>query len=152
MKPRETGVRVQKRLTAAPEKVFHAFADAALVARWLRPSRDIKLSVLDFDFKVGGSYRFAYDRPDGVRMVVGGTYRAIERPARLVFTWLIEVPDEHAGLETIVTISIEAVAGGSELTIQHDRFDRSDAAGRHEAGWAGALELLGELLLEGAAS
>jgi uncharacterized protein YndB with AHSA1/START domain len=142
-------VQVRKQLKAAPAKVFGAFADATLVAKWLRPSPDIKLSVLDFDFRVGGSYRFAYDTPEGMRMVVGGVYRAIAPNERLAFTWLIEPPDEHAGIETFVTVSIKAVAGGSELTIQHDRFDRADAEARHEAGWGGALELLDGLLSKG---
>ena len=66
-----TGAHVRRVLAASPERVFNAFADAQLVARWLRPSPEIKLSVLAFEFRVGGAYRFAYDVPTGERMVVG---------------------------------------------------------------------------------
>jgi uncharacterized protein YndB with AHSA1/START domain len=77
---------VRRRFSAGPEKVFAAFADAALVTRWLAPSAEVTLTVLQFEFRVGGSYRFAYDVPGSGTMHVNGVYRAIERrrtdPAR----------------------------------------------------------------------
>jgi uncharacterized protein YndB with AHSA1/START domain len=79
-------------------------------------------------------------------MVVGGQYRSIQAPTRLVFSWLIEPPDVHAGIESQVTVSIAASAAGSELVILHERFGRADANARHAEGWAGALEQLQRLL------
>lgn len=135
-------VQLRRLLDATPERVFAAFADPTLVARWLRPSPDIKLTVLSFDFRVGGSYRFAYDVADGQRMVVGGGFRAIEPPTRLVFSWLIEPPDEHAGIDSEVTVQLVPRGKSTELAIQHAHFGRSDAERRHEQGWSGALALL----------
>ncbi|HKE20204.1 MAG TPA: hypothetical protein VKB80_35260 [Kofleriaceae bacterium] len=43
------GVEVRRFLDASPDRVFAAFSDAALVARWLRPSPDIVLTVLALD-------------------------------------------------------------------------------------------------------
>jgi uncharacterized protein YndB with AHSA1/START domain len=65
---------------------------------------------------------------------------------RIVFTWLIEPPDEHAGIESQVTVTITASGAGTELVIQHDRLGRADADARHEEGWHGALAQL-ELLV-----
>lgn len=141
-----TGVLVRRRLSASAERVFAAFADPALVARWLRPSPEVMLTVLEFDFRPDGSYRFAYDVPDGRRMIVGGTYRMIERPTRIVFSWLIEPPDEHAGIDSEVTVTFESRGNATELTIRHARFGRDDADARHAEGWRGALELLETLL------
>ena len=76
------GALVRRVLSASPARVFDAFADPALVAQWLRPSPAVKLTVLAFDFRHGGAYRFAYDVPNEGRMLVGGTFRTIERPAR----------------------------------------------------------------------
>jgi uncharacterized protein YndB with AHSA1/START domain len=50
------------------------------------------------------TYRGAYDVSDGQRMVVGRTFRAIQAPSRLVFSWLLEPPDEHAGIDSHVTV------------------------------------------------
>lgn len=145
MKPTERA-EVHRRLSATPERVFAAFARAEIVAQWLTPSPDVKLTVLELDFREGGHYRFAYDTPEGQRMLVGGVYRSIETPSRLVFSWLIEPPDVHAGIESQVTVSIAPNADGSDLFILHERFERSDANARHAEGWAGALEQLQRLL------
>jgi uncharacterized protein YndB with AHSA1/START domain len=106
----------------------------------------VKLTVLELDFREGGHYRFAYDTPGGQRMLVGGVCRSIDAPSHLVFSWLIEPPDIHAGIESQVTVSIARSAGGSELLILHERFEREDANARHAEGWAGALEQLQRLL------
>jgi uncharacterized protein YndB with AHSA1/START domain len=137
---------VRRHVSASAERVFRAFSDRAQVARWLTPGPDVKLSVLAFDFRVGGHYRFAYDVPGVGRMLVGGTYRAIEPPTRIVFSWLIEPPDEHAGIESEVTISIAARRRGAELIVRHEKLGRHDANVRHSAGWQGALEQLAALL------
>lgn len=137
-----TGVEICRQLKAPPEKVFAAFADPTLVARWLRPSPDIELTVLAFDFRPGGAYRFAYDVPTGERMVVGGRYRSIEPPSGLVFSWLIEPPDEHAGIDSEVSVTLVPKGVGTELTIRHAHFGRTDAERRHAEGWRGALDLL----------
>jgi uncharacterized protein YndB with AHSA1/START domain len=146
MSPGLAGVEIQRRLSVSAEKVFAAFADAGLVAQWLRPSPEVMLTVLEFDFRPGGAYRFAYDVPDGRRMIVGGTYRAIERPTRIVFSWLIEPPDEHAGIDSEVTVTLLPSGNATELTIRHAKFGRADADARHAEGWRGALELLNALL------
>jgi len=145
VKPAER-VELRRHLAAPPAQVFAAFASAEVVGQWLTPAPDVKLTVLELDFREGGCYRFAYDTPDGQRMLVGGVYRNIEAPTRLVFSWLIEPPDVHAGIESQVTVSISPSSQGSELLILHERFDRADANARHAEGWAGALEQL-QLLL-----
>lgn len=145
MKPNERA-EVRRHLAATPQRVFEAFASAEVVGQWLTPAPDVKLTVLELDFRKGGCYRFAYDTPDGQRMLVGGVYRDIEAPTRVVFSWLIEPPDIHAGIESQVTVSITASATGSDLLILHERFGRSDANERHAEGWSGALDQLQRLL------
>jgi uncharacterized protein YndB with AHSA1/START domain len=47
------------------------------------------LHLLQFDFRVGGAYRFAYDVPGGATLLVNGVYRTIEPPSTIVFSWNI---------------------------------------------------------------
>ena len=144
-----THVEVRRRFAAAPEKVFAAFAEPRLVVRWLSPSPDIALTLLQFDFRVGGAYRYAYRLPEGRTVIVAGSYSAIEPPSRLVFSWVIEPPDEHAGIESEVTVTIARDRGGSELVIRHEKLERIDAVVRHAEGWQGALEQLAAILAKG---
>jgi uncharacterized protein YndB with AHSA1/START domain len=142
----DTAVEVRRRYPVAPEKVFAAFAEARWVGRWLSPSPDVTLSLLQFDFREGGAYRFAYHVPGRQVMAVHGAYRLIEPPSKIVFSWVIEPPDEHAGLESEVTVIIVPDGKVTELLIRHEKLTRPGAGMRHAEGWRGALDQLAALL------
>jgi uncharacterized protein YndB with AHSA1/START domain len=142
MAPAESRVQLSRRFAVPRERIFAAFASAGPVARWLTPSPDISMKVLSYDFRERGTYRFEYHAPDGQVMRVHGMFLEVVPPARIVFSWIIEPPDEHAGVDSTVRVSIEAASGGAWLTIEHERLDRPGAVERHAAGWAGALDQL----------
>jgi uncharacterized protein YndB with AHSA1/START domain len=139
-------VQVERVLVAAPARVFRAFADPQLLPRWLTPSPEIAMRVDGLDFREGGAYRFVYTLPDRTEVSIGGIYRAIQPPTRLVFTWIIDPPDEHAGIESEVSVSIQPAGKGSRLTIRHLGWPMTTAARRHRGGWLGALDQLAPLL------
>jgi uncharacterized protein YndB with AHSA1/START domain len=145
----EAVAEVRRRFFAAPEKVFSAFSQAHLVSRWLSPSPEIALTVLHFDFRVDGVYRFAYHVPGGQTMIVNGVYRSIDPPSTIVFSWNIEPPDEHAGLQSEVTVTITPAGAGAELLIRHQKLTRAGAVERHAEGWRGALDQLTTLIKTG---
>ena len=139
---------VRRNLLAPPKAVFAVFAEDELVGRWLTPSPEIRLTVLQFDFREGGSYRFAYHIPGATTVIVAGSYKVIKPPSKIVFSWVIEPPDEHAGIESEVSVAITADGSGSELVIRYEKFGRVHATERHAAGWRGALDQLAELLAQ----
>lgn len=141
----KTGAEVRRRFNAPPAKVFAAFANARLVSRWLSPP-EITLTVLQFDFRVGGAYRFAYGLTAAETVIIGGVYRKIEPPSSIIFSWVIEPPDEHAGIQSEVIVTIMPDGDGTELLIRHEKLTHPDAVLRHAEGWRGALDQLTILL------
>jgi len=76
------------RVFDAPRKlVFDAHTKPELVKRWLLGPPGWSMPVCEIDLRVGGKYRWVWrhDR-DGTQMGMGGVYREIAAPERLVAT------------------------------------------------------------------
>jgi uncharacterized protein YndB with AHSA1/START domain len=79
---------VMTRVLNAPRRlVFDAFTKPELVRLWLIGPDGWSMPVCEIDLRVGGSYRYVWrnDR-DGTEMGMGGAYREIVVPERLVST------------------------------------------------------------------
>ena len=72
----------------APRKlVFDAFTKPELVKQWLLGPDGWSMPVCEIDLKVGGKYRYVWRRDkDGTEMGMGGLYREIVAPERVVAT------------------------------------------------------------------
>ena len=80
-------------------------------------------------------------------MVVSGVYRAIEPPSRIVFSWDIQPPDEHAGIRSEVTVTLTPQGTGTDLLIRHAQLTAPGARERHAAGWNGAIDHLATMVI-----
>jgi uncharacterized protein YndB with AHSA1/START domain len=149
MKPDGDVTEIRHRFAVPPATVFAAFMDGAIVSRWLTPSPEVVLEVLQFDVRVGGSYRFAYHVPGKGTMRVNGLYRRVEPPSTIEFSWNIEPPDEHAGVRSEVTIRLTPDGSGTRLVIRHTQLAQAGAIKRHAAGWRGAIDRLSTMLERG---
>ena len=138
-------IRVTRRYAASAERVFDAWLDPATIGRWMfGPAvRDEEVLHLRVDARVGGGFSFLVRR-DGQEIDHVGTYREIDRPRRLVFTWGIAGESRD---ESQVTIDIAPLESGCELTLTHEMDPRwAEYAARTEAGWTRMMEALGRAL------
>jgi uncharacterized protein YndB with AHSA1/START domain len=134
-------VQVQRIYAYAPERVFDAWLDPALLARWMFGAvvRDEEIVRLSNEARVGGRFSFVVRR-QGVEIDHVGEYLEIDRPKRLVFTWgtADALPDTSR-----VTIEIVPRASGCELTLTHEMDAKwADYAARTESGWRKILVAL----------
>ena len=134
-------IRVARRFSAPPERVFHAWLEPALAGRWLFATASQPTTVLDIDPRVGGSFRLA-ERCNGARTEHTGEYVEIVPHRRLVFT--LAMADRPRVL-TRVTAEIRPRGAGCELAVSHENVP-PDCAGETEARWTGVLYGLGEVL------
>jgi uncharacterized protein YndB with AHSA1/START domain len=135
-------VLVLKRTFDAPrERVFDAWLDPKQMAKWMGP-RGVTAEVPLVEPKVGGRYRIQMRTPDKSDPAVGGQYKEIKRPERLVFTWAWE----STGFETRVTLTFASVGKKTELTLRHEGFAEKAHRDSHNNGWTGSLDKLAEAL------
>ena len=78
---------VMTRVFDAPRRlVFDAHTKPELVKRWLLGPPGWSMPVCEIDLKVGGTYRYVWRNDQGTEMGMGGVYREILPPERLVAT------------------------------------------------------------------
>ena len=138
-------VLVLNRVFTAPRSlVFRAFSSAEHLANWFGP-KNFTLPFCETDFRPGGAYRLCMRGPDGKDYWLEGVYREIVEPERIVMTWGRNgAGDPHPG-HTVVTVTLEEVAGGkTRLTLHQATFDTAEARDGHQHGWTEALERLAD--------
>jgi len=129
---------------APPETVFSLWSDPEHVKTWWHP-RDFTTPVFEMDFRVGGRYRYCI-RSQGKDHWAHGTYREIEPPTRLVFTFQWDSGDPDHDAETLVTITFEPQGTRTLLTFRQEPFSSAGERDSHARGWSEVLDALGEFL------
>ena len=90
--PSERELAMTRVFDAPRSMVFDAWTKPELLKRWLGVRGGWSFAVCEVDLKVGGSYRFVWRGPNGAEMGMGGVYREIVRPQRLVATEKFDDP------------------------------------------------------------
>lgn len=136
---------IRRRLAAPRDLVFRCWTEPERLARWCCP-KGFTMPFSEGDIRPGGSFRTCMRAPDGTDYWLGGTYKEIVPPEKLVFAhrWLNDKGQaEH---ETVVTIVLEDAGGHTELTL-HQAFFLSEASrDGHRDGWEETLDNLAEYL------
>ena len=103
--PSEREIAMTRVFDAPRSLVFDAWTKPELLKRWLGVRGGWTFAVCEVDLKVGGSYRFVWRGPTGAEMGMGGVYREIVRPERLVATEKFdEAWYEGEALDTMVLV------------------------------------------------
>ncbi|MGX9417681.1 SRPBCC family protein [Vibrio sp. WJH972] len=124
------------------EDVFNAFATGESLEQWLSPANNIKAKTLFHQFKVGRGYKISFTLPDEQELILSGEFLEIKKPTKIIFTWLWEKPDIHAGINSLVTVELKKQKKETELTITHQKLLTTEAITRHSQGWEGTIERL----------
>ena len=90
--PSEREIAMTRVFDAPRSLVFDAWTKPELLKRWLGVRGGWTFAVCEVDLRVGGSYRFVWRGPTGAEMGMGGVYREIVRPERLVATEKFDEP------------------------------------------------------------
>jgi uncharacterized protein YndB with AHSA1/START domain len=90
--PSDREIAMTRVFDAPRDMVFDAWTKPELLTRWLGVRGGWTFAVCEVDLRVGGAYRFVWRGPTGNEMGMGGVYREIVRPERLVATERFDDP------------------------------------------------------------
>lgn len=136
-------LEIRRQFSVTPERLFQVWTTPEHLEKWLCPTKQYAMTVLEYDLTINGRYQLEYrDAETNTASIVGGTFQKIEPPEKLVFTWCWEPPDPDAGVESLVTVTFHKIEIGTELVLLHERFPNQEKFDRHIAGWNGALDHL----------
>jgi uncharacterized protein YndB with AHSA1/START domain len=131
-------LEVRRVIKAPREQVFRAWTTPQEMKRWHAPGV-MTVPLAEIDLRVGGRFDITMRGPEGDEHRVTGTYRVVEPPARLVYSWHWE--SDHPG-ETLVTVEFLDRGGSTEVVLRHEGFSDEEQRDSHEKGWTSILERL----------
>lgn len=138
--PIGTRLHLERILDVPPTRVFAAFVDAEQFRHWWGPA-GFTVPSLRFDAVEGADYRIVMQPPGGDAFHIRGTFRAVDRPHRLSFTFVYEEPDRD-DQETLVTVNFEAADKGTRLAVDQGPFKTPARLELHREGWTDTLARL----------
>jgi uncharacterized protein YndB with AHSA1/START domain len=139
----QTTLQVKRRFEASRERVFRAWTEAAALCQWFFPSPDYTVEVPVLELRVGGTYQVVTHQANGNVHRLGGSYREIRPPEKLVFTWGWEL--EAGDSETLVTVEFHDLGGSTEIVLIDERFSNLEEWEKHGQGWTGCLDQLAKI-------
>ncbi len=85
--PSDREIEMTRVFDAPRRLVWDAYTKPDLIRQWLLGPPGWSMPVCDIDLRVGGKYRYVWrNDSDGTEMGMGGVYREIRAPERLVTT------------------------------------------------------------------
>jgi uncharacterized protein YndB with AHSA1/START domain len=147
--PSDREIAMTRVFDAPRSLVFDALTKPELVKRWLGVRAGWSMPVCEIDLRVGGAYRYVWQNDaKGARMGMGGVFREIVRPERIVAT---ERFDESWYPGDAVDTSVLVERGGKTTlttTVLYESKDARDGVLKSPmaSGVAESYDKLAELL------
>ena len=135
-------VQLRRRVKATAEEIFELWTKPDLMARWMSPfpgAVDCKASC---DLRTGGTFSLFMSSAEASREV-SGTYVLVDRPRKLVFTWIGPLTNN---VNTLVTVELNPLGDETDLVLTHERLPTQAIFGGHTKGWGNILDHLADLV------
>lgn len=140
-----------RRVIRAPRaRVYEAWTQPERIRQWFGPE-GVVVHKVTTDLRVGGAYSIELEKscdaeragdPNQPAPGTQGRYTEIVPNEKIAFTWNA---NWQPGEQTLVTVELRDVPGGTEVVLTHERFESEESKARHEHGWSGSLEKMAQL-------
>jgi uncharacterized protein YndB with AHSA1/START domain len=130
-------------LSASPARAFDLLTDPVEIPKWWGP-HGFTTPEIELDLRVGGSYRFTMQPPEGDAFHLGGEFTTIDPGTRLAYTFIWEEPDPD-DVATLVNLTLAPVDAGTEVLLMQGPFTTQARLDLHRDGWSDGFERLAAL-------
>jgi uncharacterized protein YndB with AHSA1/START domain len=137
-------VRIERTFAASAEDVFDAWTSPEVMRRWFHCFPDWETPEAEVDLRVGGKVRVVMRRPDGQEAGMGGEYRLIDRPHRLVMTWTF---DDYPSNEQLIELTFSESEGSTTVLMINSRISTDGRRDSQDVGWYGCFIELQRVLV-----
>ncbi len=145
----ESSFQIRRILRTSREKVFAAWTQKDLLEQWMcKDAPAHQAEYVELDVRPGGRYVVEIKLPEGKLYRGRGTFREVNPPAKLVFTWFWEDGDNvplHER-ESLVTVELFEAELGTEIVLTHELLANIKERDEHKQGWEGCINVLAEVL------
>lgn len=131
-----SSIRITRLIHADAQAVWDAWTKPEHMKKWACPAPGGVQDVTS-DFRVGGSYELKM-RVQDEEFTAFGTYKEIDAPRRLVYTWDWREAS-HAVGETLITVELAKKGDATELVLVHEGFPSVEAKNSHDEGWGACV-------------
>jgi uncharacterized protein YndB with AHSA1/START domain len=148
----ELKLQVRRTFNAPCAKVYAAWTERDQLGKWMCRSTDARWTrYLEYDFREGGSYRLETGLAGESTFHLHGTFRTIQPPEKLAFTWSWEKSspgdDKWEKMDaTLVTVEFHDRGNATEVVLTHEGFATDEQRARHSTGWNGCFDMLAKVL------
>ena len=129
---------------ATPARVFRAWADPKIKARWFVGIEGWRLLERSIDFRVGGTERLSGQKGSGVVSTFDAVYHDIVPERRIIYCYDMRLDGRHISV-SLATVSLKPEGAGTRLTMTEQGvfLDDYDDGGSRERGTRILLDRIG---------
>ena len=126
---------VERTFPYAPARVFKAFTTIEAKSKWFAGPPNVKETVREMDFRVGGRERLHVTSPEGKGFQVDVLYQDIVPDERIVYTYDMHIDGERISV-SVATIQFKPDGSGTKviMTEQGAFLDGLDKPEQREQG------------------
>ena len=133
-------VQIRRRVKASAEQIFDLWTKPDLMVRWMSPFAGAVDCKASCDLRPGGAFSLVMSSKESSREV-SGTYVQVDRPRKLVFTWVGPLTNN---LNTLVTVELNPRGDETDLVLTHERLPTPAIREGHTMGWGHILDHLAD--------
>ena len=139
----ELSVNINKTIHGPIEKVFDAWLNPKLLAKFMKGMPDKTDTDVEIDAREGGRFTFVMHVDDD-KIAHTGEYVEISRPDKLVFTWVSRYSTIDNSTVTLNFTKIDE--NRTNISLLHVKFIDQESRAAHEGGWRCILDKLSDII------